>query len=156
MNLNFNAMRFIFYIWLYYFAKGRTQPIYFLGGFFLCSSCIVVVVEETGKQEEYSVCWQWGHKVLPYEGNVWEQCRHFVWNCCWTWEILVETKCWLPRVPSHSNIADKPSGGDAHELVTAGYEDDSKLALLTVTQLFTFMKNKMGKRAERSVDIPIG
>ena len=72
-------------------------------------------------------------------------------------EIVVVAKCWLSRVPSYSNIADKPSRGNVHKLVAAGYVDDSDLAVLVVNQLFTFtfMNDKLGKGVECSVDIPI-
>ena len=70
-------------------------------------------------------------------------------------EFVVEAKCWLSRVPSYSNIADKPSRGNVHKLVAAGYVDDSDLAVLVVNQLFTFMNDKLGKGVECSVDIPI-
>ena len=71
-------------------------------------------------------------------------------------EVLVDARCWLSRVPSYSNIAEKPSGGDVHELIAAGFTDDSEQVLLAVKQLFALMDGKLGKRSECSVDIPIG
>ena len=63
-------------------------------------------------------------------------------------EVAAETSCWLARVPSHSNIADMPSRGIVHELLDAGYIDDSKLAAATIQQLFTFLKLKVRQKAE--------
>ena len=68
----------------------------------------------------------------------------------------MDARCWLLRVPSYSNIADKPSRGHVHELVAAGFADDSEHVLLAVKQLVALMDGKLGKRAECSVDIPIG
>ena len=44
-------------------------------------------------------------------------------------EIVVETSCWLARVPSHSNIADKQSRGQTHELRAKGFCDHFAFAL---------------------------
>ena len=69
-------------------------------------------------------------------------------------EVSAETSCWLSRVPSHSNIADMPSRGIVHELLDAGYIDDSKLATAMIQQLFTFLELKVGQRAECSLVVP--
>jgi hypothetical protein len=69
-------------------------------------------------------------------------------------EVSSETSCWLARVPSYSNVADMPSRGIIHELLNAGYVDDSELAAAAIQQLFTFMETKVGQRAECSLVVP--
>ena len=65
--------------------------------------------------------------------------------------VEVETKCWLLRVPSQSNIADKPSRGLIQELLDARYGNHSLQTCAAVKQLFAFMEKKMGQRGECSV-----
>ena len=65
-----------------------------------------------------------------------------------------ETARWLSRVPSHSNIADAPSRGDIHMLVSLGYVDQSVLVQNSIGQLLTFIQMKWGKKAECSIDVP--
>jgi len=69
-------------------------------------------------------------------------------------EILVEKKCWLARVPSHSNTADKPSGGISHDLLATGFLDEMENVIIAVKRLFAFMRKKLGKRAECIVKFP--
>ena len=69
-------------------------------------------------------------------------------------EVSVEARCWLARVPSHSNIADDPSRGQIHTLLALGYNDDSFLAIAALKQLFAFVEKKMGQRGECVVEIP--
>ena len=66
-------------------------------------------------------------------------------------EIHVETSCWLARVPSYSNIADKPSRGSVRELVAKGFVDQSGEIAAAVSKLSAFMVRKMGKMADKQV-----
>ena len=43
-------------------------------------------------------------------------------------EMWMQANCWLARVASFSNIADKPSRGDTKDLLDSGFSDDSALA----------------------------
>ena len=61
-------------------------------------------------------------------------------------EMQNETSCWLARVPSHSNVADKPSRGDVRELVEAGYRDQSNMAAGKLKDLLAFMVLKRGEK----------
>ena len=69
-------------------------------------------------------------------------------------EILVEKKCWFARVPSHSNTADKPSGGISHDLLATGFLDEMENVIIAVKRLFAFRRKKLGKRAECIVKFP--
>jgi len=51
-------------------------------------------------------------------------------------------------VPSHSNIADKPSGVCIAELVEKGFKNHSENAAIQTRQLFAFMELKLGRKAE--------
>jgi len=68
--------------------------------------------------------------------------------------MQIETSCWLARVPSHSNIADKPSRADVTELLEDGYKDHSKLAAAKLKDLLAFRALKMGRKAECVVRSP--
>ena len=70
-------------------------------------------------------------------------------------EIHVETFCWLARVPSYSNIADKPSRGSLHELVAQGFMNQSDDVAAAVSLFFAFMEKKKGKTAECCVEFPM-
>ena len=63
-------------------------------------------------------------------------------------EMWMQANCWLARVASFSNIADKPSRGDTRELLDSGFSDDSTVALQKLVQLMTFTKKKLGRRAD--------
>ena len=69
-------------------------------------------------------------------------------------EMWMQENCWLARVASFSNIADKPSRGDTKELLDSNFSDDSTLALQKLVQLMTFTKKKLGRRAECIVATP--
>ena len=69
-------------------------------------------------------------------------------------EMQIETSCWLARVPSHSNIADKPSRAEVTELLENGYKDHSKLAAEKLKDLLAFMTLKVGRKAECVVRSP--
>lgn len=60
-------------------------------------------------------------------------------------EILVETKCWLARVPSHSNIADKPSRGISNDLLPVGFLDETESAIIAVKRLLHSCERSWGK-----------
>eukprot|EP00435_Cladocopium_sp_Y103_P065000 s975_g26.t1 len=62
-------------------------------------------------------------------------------------EVLVRNVCWISRVSSYSNIADKPSRGDKLELVQQGFEDVSIHAMVLLEQLFAAMVTKLGRKA---------
>ena len=69
-------------------------------------------------------------------------------------EMQIETSCWLARVPSHSNIADKPSRAEVTELLENGYKDHSKLVAEKLKDLLAFMTLKVGRKAECVVRSP--
>ena len=69
-------------------------------------------------------------------------------------EMQIKTSCWLARVPSHSNIADKPSRAEVTELLENGYKDHSKLAAEKLKDLLAFMNLKVGRKAECVVRSP--
>ena len=50
-------------------------------------------------------------------------------------EAMFESKCWLARVPSKSNIADKPSRGDVQELIASGFSDETESANVAIQRL---------------------
>ena len=69
-------------------------------------------------------------------------------------EMWMQANCWLARIASFSNIADKPSRGDTKELLDSGFSDDSTVAFQKLVQLMTFTKKKLGRRAECIVATP--
>ena len=69
-------------------------------------------------------------------------------------EIMIQANCWLARVASFSNIADKPSRGDTKDLVDNGFLDDSAKASREAMKLLAFMMEKLGRRAECIVATP--
>ena len=69
-------------------------------------------------------------------------------------EMWMQANCWLSRVASFSNIADKPSRGDTKDLLDNGFSDDSILASRKLLQLMTFTEKKLGRRAECIVATP--
>eukprot|EP00435_Cladocopium_sp_Y103_P052490 s2135_g16.t1 len=71
-------------------------------------------------------------------------------------ETLIETSCWLARVPSYSNVADKPPRGHNEELLKTGFVDHSADAAIEVKRLLTFMTKKLGRTAECVVELPAG
>ena len=95
------------------------------------------------------VCGQRGHKKLCLMKRSSDNAVFDVIRSVFTvLEVQLETSCWLARVPSHSNIADKPSRGSKHELAAQGFIDQSDSIAATVNQMFAFMKLKWGKTAE--------
>jgi hypothetical protein len=70
-------------------------------------------------------------------------------------EMHIETTCWLARVPSHSNIADKPSRADVTELVEQGYKDHSEMAASITKDLFASMKRKAGEKGWMRREVPM-
>ena len=69
-------------------------------------------------------------------------------------EVAIQANCWLARVASFSNVADKALRGDIKNLVDSGFLNDSTEALQKVTQLLAFTKEKLGRRAECIVASP--
>ena len=70
-------------------------------------------------------------------------------------EMHIETTCWLARVPSHSNIADKPSRADVTELLQQGYKDHSEMAASITKDLFASMKRKAGEKGWMRREVPM-
>ena len=69
-------------------------------------------------------------------------------------EVAIQANCWLARVASFSEVADKPSRGYIKNLVDSGFLNDSTKALQKVIQLLAFTKEKLGRRTECIVATP--
>ena len=69
-------------------------------------------------------------------------------------EVAIQANCWLARVASFSDVADKPSRGYIKNLVDSGFLNDSTKALQKVIQLLAFTKEKLGRRTECIVATP--
>ena len=70
-------------------------------------------------------------------------------------EMWMQANCWLARVASFSNIADKPSRGDTKDLLDSGFSDDSALAVQKLVQLMTFTKKNCGDELNASLQPPL-
>ena len=65
-------------------------------------------------------------------------------------ETHVRTNCWISRVSSYSNLADKPSRGDISDMIKLGFAEASECAEKCLKSLCLSVKNQLGKKADKN------
>ena len=66
-------------------------------------------------------------------------------------ETHVRTICWISRVSSFSNIADRPSRGDVQTVERLGFKDVSKETDTCLKSLCLSVYSKLGKMADKKL-----